>query len=238
MVIWGVFNRGGKALIKLSVLGSGSAGNSTFIDIDGRKYLIDCGFTKIQTKKRLESIGRSIEEIEGVLVSHDHKDHTSPWLIKDNMIITELAGTPFDSFQLSHDAPCLGYTAIDKDGNKVGIVSDTGCIPEEAIGKLFDCAVLLVETNYSIELLVESPYSTDMQERIASNVGHLRSECAAELVEMVAWDGLRYVIGIHLSKTNNHPDLVRFCLTTAAHGTYAEVIISQQHEPTKMMVVM
>ena len=225
-------------MIKIAVLGSSSAGNSTFIDIDGRKFLIDCGFTKIQTKKRLSTIGRTIEELEGVLVSHDHKDHTSPWLVKENKIITELAGTPFESFQLSHDAPCLGYTATDKNCNKVGVVSDTGCIPEEAIAHLFGCAVLLVECNYSIELLVESPYSTDMQERIASDIGHLRSECAAELVEMVAWEGLKYVVGIHLSKTNNHPDLVRFCLTTAAHGTGAEVIVSEQKTPTKMMVIL
>lgn len=226
-------------MIKLSVLGSGSKGNSTFIDIDGRKFLIDCGFTKIATKKRLATFGRTIEELEGVLVSHDHNDHTSPWLIKENLIITELAGTPFESFELSHDAPCLGYTATDKDGNKVGFVADTGCIPEEAIGHLFDCAVILVETNYDVDMLAVGKYPTELLERIASNVGHLRNECAEELVEMVAWGGLKYVVGMHLSNSNNHPDLVRFCLNTAVYGVEcAEVIVSEQKTPTKMMVVM
>ena len=225
-------------MIKLVVLGSGSVGNATYIDIDGKKYLVDCGFTKPATKKRLATFGRTIEELEGVIISHDHNDHTSPWLVRDNMIITDLTGTPFKSFALSHDAACLGYTATDKDGNKVGIVSDTGVIPEEAVGELFDCAVLLVETNYLIELLVNSPYSIDMQERITSCVGHLRVECAAELVEMVVCDKLKYVVGIHLSKVNNQPELARFCLNTSTHGTGAEVIISQQDKPTKMMVVM
>lgn len=225
-------------MIKLSVLGSGSGGNATYIDIDGRKYLIDCGFTKIQTKKRLALIGRTIDEMEGVIVSHDHKDHTSPWLIKENMIITELDGTPFESFQLSHDAPCLGYTAIDKDGHKVGIVSDTGCIPEEAIGKLFDCAVLLVECNYDVDMLSVGKYPIDLLERIASEEGHCRNECAAELVEVVAWPGLKYVVGMHLSRSNNHPDLVRFCLSSAVHWLEcAEVIVSEQKTPTKMITI-
>lgn len=225
-------------MIKLAVLGSGSSGNSTFIEIDGRKFLIDCGFTKIQTKKRLATLGRTIEELEGVVISHDHKDHTSPWLVKENMIITNMSATPFESFQLSHDAPCLGYTATDKDGNKVGFVADTGCIPEEAIGKLFGCAVILVETNYDVDMLAVGKYPIELLERIASTDGHLRNECAAELVEMVAWPGLKYVVGMHLSSSNNHPDLVRFCLNTAVHGIEGvEVIVSEQKTPTKMITI-
>lgn len=226
-------------MIKLVVLGSGSKGNSTYIEVDGQKWLIDCGFTKIQTKKRLATIGRTIEELEGVLITHDHKDHTSPWLINENMIITELAGTPFESFDLSHDAPCVGYTAVDNDGNKIGLVADTGCIPEEVVGKLFGCAVIIVETNYDVDSLAVGKYPIELLERIASTDGHLRNECAAELVEMVAWDGLKYVVGMHLSSSNNHLDLVRFCLNTAVHGIEgAEVIVSEQKTPTKMITIL
>ena len=226
-------------MIKIIVLGSGSGGNSTYLDIDGKKYLVDCGFTRPATKKLLATFGRTIEELEGVVVSHDHKDHVSPWLTKEGLIITELAGTPFKSFQLSHDAPCLGYTAIDKDGNKIGIVSDTGCVPEEAIRELFGCSALLVETNYDVDMLIKSPYTTEMQERIASPVGHLRVECAAELVEMVVCDKLKFVVCLHLSRANNHPDLARFCMDSVLHGagSKAEVVVSDQKTPTRMMVV-
>jgi phosphoribosyl 1,2-cyclic phosphodiesterase len=223
-------------MIKLVVLGSGSSGNSTYLDLDGRKYLLDCGFTRIATKKRMATFGRTIEELEGVLISHDHKDHVSPWLIKENRIITDLTGTPFKSFLLSHDAHCLGYTAIDKDGNKVGIVSDTGCITEEVIGELFDCAVILIETNYDIDTLAVGKYPTELLERIASEDGHLRNECAAELVEMVACDKLKYIVCMHLSSSNNHPDLVRFCMNSI--GTGAEVIVSEQKQPTRMVTIL
>ena len=227
-------------MIKIVVLGSGSKGNSTYIDIDGRKFLIDCGFTRIATKKRLATIGRTIEEVEGVLVSHDHKDHTSPWLIKENMIIPDSATTPFRTFRLSHDAECTGYTATDKDGNKVGFISDTGCIPEEAIKHLFDCSIILVETNYSIDMLIETPYPIELQERIASETGHLRDECAGELVEMVAWEGLKFVVGMHLSSKAINETLARFELESAVRekAPNCEVIISTQGTPTKIMVVL
>lgn len=227
-------------MIKLVVLGSGSSGNATYIDIDGKKYLVDCGFTKIQTKKRLATIGRTIEELEGVIISHDHKDHTSPWLVRDNMIITDLERTPFKAFDLSHDAPCKGYTATDKDGNKVGIVSDTGVIPEEAIGHLFDCAVILVETNYDVDMLAVGKYQVELLERIASGDGHLRNECAAELAGCVAWAGLQVVVCMHLSRSNNHPDMARFCMESVlvGLGVKAEVIVSEQKTPTRMITIL
>lgn len=227
-------------MIKLVVLGSGSDGNATYIDIDGKKYLVDCGFTKPATKKRLATFGRTIEELEGVIISHDHKDHVSPWLVRDNMIITDLTGTPFKSFSLSHDAACLGYTATDKDGNKVGIVSDTGVIPEEAVGELFDCAILLCETNYDVDMLARGKYPIELLERIASEQGHCRNECAAELVEMVVCDKLKYVVCMHLSRSNNHPDLARFCMESVLRGagSKAEVLVSEQKTPTRMVSIL
>jgi len=223
-------------VIKLVVLGSGSDGNATYVDIDGRRFLIDCGFTRIATTKRLATFGRTIEDIEGVLISHDHKDHVSPWLAKEHLIITDLANTPFTAFNLSHDAHCVGYTATDKDGNKIAIVSDTGCVPEEAVAHLFDCAVILVETNYDVDMLARGKYPTELLERIASHDGHLRNECAAELVEAVACSKLKYIICMHLSKSNNHPDLVRFCMNSI--GTGAEVIVSEQKTPTRMVTIL
>lgn len=227
-------------MIKIVVLGSGSAGNATYIEIDGRKFLVDCGFTKPATKKRLATIGRTVEEIEGVIISHNHGDHTSPWLVRDNMIITDLSRTPFQAFELSHDAPCLGFTATDKDGNKVAIVSDTGCVSEEAMGHLFSCAVILIECNYDVDKLALGKYPVDRMERIAASDGHLRNECAAEVVECVAWDGLKYVLCLHLSSSNNHPDLARFCMESVlvGLGVKAEVIISEQKKPTRMISIL
>lgn len=223
-------------MIKFVILGSGSSGNATYVDIDGRKFLVDCGFTKPATKKRLATFGRTIEEIEGVIISHDHGDHVKPWIYSEKMVITDLANTPFTSFPLSHDVPCLGFTVTDKDGNKVAIVSDTGCVPEEAIAHLFDCTAILIETNYDVFMLAKSSYPVERMERIAAEDGHLRVECAAEVVEMVWWPGLKHIVCMHLSSKNNHPDLVQFEMDAVCRG--AEIIISDQKTPTKMVTIL
>jgi phosphoribosyl 1,2-cyclic phosphodiesterase len=56
-------------------LGSGSGGNSYFFEGDGSRLLIDAGFSARETRKRLESIGESIESLEGIVITHEHSDH-------------------------------------------------------------------------------------------------------------------------------------------------------------------
>jgi len=61
--------------LSFSVLGSGSSGNATFIKGTYTSILLDCGFSLPQIKKRLENIGKDIEEIEAVFITHEHVDH-------------------------------------------------------------------------------------------------------------------------------------------------------------------
>ena len=117
---------------------------------------------------------------------------------------------------------------------------DTGCVTEEVISHLFDCSVIMIETNYSIEMLIDSPYPTELQERIASDHGHLRDQCAAEVVGMVAWPGLEYVVAMHLSSNCINPTLARFELNSAIRDIVprCEVVVSDQKKPTRMMVIL
>lgn len=56
-------------------LGSGSAGNSYYFESDGTAILVDAGFGPRETKKRLLQVGRNIEELRGIVVTHEHYDH-------------------------------------------------------------------------------------------------------------------------------------------------------------------
>jgi phosphoribosyl 1,2-cyclic phosphodiesterase len=237
-------------MIKFCVLGSGSKGNAIYFNVDGRQFLIDCGFTKKETAKRLELIGKEIKDIEKVFVTHDHGDHSAPWIKTDGLLDQwchnkgfgfQTQGLWVQSFPLSHDSGSgsVGYIIRDIDENKIAVLMDTGCVPEEALGQMFDCAAILIETNYSVEMLINSPYPTDLQERIASDVGHLRDECAAEAVEMVAWPGLKYVVAMHLSNNCINPVLAKFELESALRDSPGcEVVISDQKKISKMMVIM
>ncbi len=62
-------------MISFSVLGSGSSGNATIIQGSNGTILLDCGFSVIQIKKRLELLGKDIEEIDAVFITHEHTDH-------------------------------------------------------------------------------------------------------------------------------------------------------------------
>lgn len=236
-------------MIKICVLGSGSAGNAIYFSVDGHQFLIDCGFTKKETTCRLALIGREIKDIERVFVTHDHGDHCAPWIVKEGSAVKWTDGKDLFNhhtlnvfkFPLSHDSGSgsVGYVVSDKDSNKVAIVMDTGCIPEEVLPNLFDCSAILIETNYSIEMLINSPYPTELQERIASPVGHLRDACAAEAVEMVAWPGLQYVVAMHLSSNCINEVLARFELESVLRDVCpaCEVVVSRQREVSKMMCI-
>lgn len=58
-------------------LASGSKGNSIFFKTSNTKILIDAGLSYVQLKTRLEKINQSIDEIDAVLITHEHTDHIS-----------------------------------------------------------------------------------------------------------------------------------------------------------------
>src|SRR5215471_9327561 len=61
--------------VRLTILGSGSSGNCAYLETDETRILIDAGFSLRQIRKRLESIGRAPENLNGILITHEHADH-------------------------------------------------------------------------------------------------------------------------------------------------------------------
>ena len=57
------------------MLGSGSAGNSALVATDHCKILVDGGLSARQVVLRLEQCGVTPEQIDGVLLTHEHGDH-------------------------------------------------------------------------------------------------------------------------------------------------------------------
>ncbi|HYG23240.1 MAG TPA: MBL fold metallo-hydrolase [Verrucomicrobiae bacterium] len=61
--------------MQFTILGSGSAGNCAYLETPETRVLIDCGFSAKQIRQRLASIGRTPENLTGILVTHEHIDH-------------------------------------------------------------------------------------------------------------------------------------------------------------------
>jgi len=53
------------------VLASGSTGNTALLATENTRILIDAGLSMLQLRKRLASIGESLESIDAVLVNAD-----------------------------------------------------------------------------------------------------------------------------------------------------------------------
>ena len=62
-------------MLKFCSLFSGSSGNSLFVQSDQSKILIDCGASGKKICNALASINSSNEDIDAILITHEHSDH-------------------------------------------------------------------------------------------------------------------------------------------------------------------
>ncbi|MBD3273966.1 MAG: MBL fold metallo-hydrolase [Candidatus Marinimicrobia bacterium] len=61
--------------MRIRILGSGSKGNSCLIQTDRALFLLDNGFSGKEITRRLESLEINPKHINGIIISHDHRDH-------------------------------------------------------------------------------------------------------------------------------------------------------------------
>jgi len=60
-----------------TVLGSGSSGNCAVVTTGSTTLLVDAGLSARQIELRLGSIGLTLDDLDGILLTHEHQDHTS-----------------------------------------------------------------------------------------------------------------------------------------------------------------
>ena len=61
--------------MRLSVLSSGSKGNTTYIETEKTKILIDAGNTNRYVINKLKELNVDLEDIDAILITHTHSDH-------------------------------------------------------------------------------------------------------------------------------------------------------------------
>jgi phosphoribosyl 1,2-cyclic phosphodiesterase len=69
--------RGRIVIVKFCVLASGSAGNASFLATSKTRILIDAGLSVRDLTRRLAEIGEKPEDIDAVLITHEHSDHVT-----------------------------------------------------------------------------------------------------------------------------------------------------------------
>ncbi|MTD31197.1 MBL fold metallo-hydrolase [Planomicrobium sp. YIM 101495] len=61
--------------MRFSVLASGSSGNAIYIENDEHAFLVDAGLSGRKMEQLFSSIGKSVANLDGILVTHEHSDH-------------------------------------------------------------------------------------------------------------------------------------------------------------------
>jgi len=61
--------------LRVSILASGSSGNITLLETARTRLLVDCGLGKRETLARLAAAEITLDQLDGILVTHEHTDH-------------------------------------------------------------------------------------------------------------------------------------------------------------------
>jgi phosphoribosyl 1,2-cyclic phosphodiesterase len=240
--------------VEVFVLASGSSGNSVLVTSGETSLLVDAGVSALQIRKRLEAFDRSPDEIDVILLTHEHSDHVrgldvflrrhraapvwtthGTWSridVHSNRGGELSSGTTvrFGSLSItpvatSHDAAEPLAYVFDDGGHSAAVCTDTGIVTPLLEQRLQGCELLLLETNHDKDMLRHGPYPWSLKQRIDSRTGHLSNHQSCEAIDRVGSKVLKAVVGMHLSAENNCPNLVCENLReTVGNGTQVDAV--------------
>ncbi len=215
-------------------LASGSSGNAYLVEAAGTAVVVDAGASLRSLMAAGERWGLPAERFACLLLTHEHSDHVANAglfcrrlrmpaaategtlqrlnLATDCRSLTPgqtiaLAGLAVTAFALPHDgADPVGYL-FEHDNVRVVLATDLGHVPPAVVGHLRQADLLILESNHDVGRLWHGPYPWPLKQRVASPVGHLSNDQAAECLASLG-DGCPKTVWLaHLSATNNSPCL-------------------------------
>lgn len=255
--------------MKISILGSGSGGNSIYLESEKGKILVDAGFSCKKIEERLNSIDRSLADINGILITHEHIDHIqgagiisrkynipiyitpesfkagegkigkiAPENLKfiDNKFVINdsLLVKPFD---VMHDAQrTVGYRIESQNGKVAAISTDIGYVNNIVRENFKEADVVVIESNYDYNMLMNCNYPWDLKARVKSRNGHLSNNDAAKFIKEMYNEKLKKVYLAHISKDSNNPLLVERTLMQELEENKIKLSyeLAKQDLPTKL----
>lgn len=232
--------------MKLATLASGSSGNATLIAGGGTTVLVDAGLSGKDIEQKMESIGISPKSLAGIVVTHEHRDHTNGvgvlarryklpvYVLEDCLPKLEIGllpeavalkpGAVFEVGELKLELLETSHDSVDSAGvvcyhgkTKVGVATDTGVVTKSMLKKLQGCSGLVFESNHDEEMLWKGSYPHYLKRRIAASTGHLSNTDAARALTELIDNKTKRLLLAHLSEENNNP--------TIALETVASILI-------------
>lgn len=239
--------------MQVHVFASGSSGNCLLVEDRDSRILIDAGISKRRVDAALHSLGLTMRDIRGVLITHEHSDHISGLeslgksgaaVYAPHTVAARILGMKpglygsvqvipvGETFLLGGLRVTAFHTSHDTDesvGYRIegtGVyahATDTGCVTEEMRASLLGADTVLLESNHDEEMLRYGPYPFYLKKRILSDRGHLSNTACAAFARELAERGTGRIILGHLSRENNTPGKAMAETGLALLGTETEL---------------
>lgn len=197
--------------MKLTVIATGSSGNSYFLEnSDGQILLLDAG---IPAQKIFAGINFRLKKVVGAVITHEHKDHSlgidglrkvgiavlAPYKALQAPQITKMGNYTILGFKVPHDGcECYGYM-IRSDGETFVYLTDYEYCPYTFRNK--NVNAMLIECNYVDEYVTDDSVKTSHVLR-----GHASLNTVRKIIQVNKADSLRKIVLCHISKGNGDPD--------------------------------
>ena len=216
--------------MKVAVLGSSSSGNSTYIEINNIKFLIDAGLQFGVTKDKLYNLGVTPDELDFIIVTHAHSDHvksihsfnrvySTPIYISAETLeeynkkdyiknyvlfdeIDNIMGIKFTKIPISHDKKGFGFVFEYKE-DSIAYMADTGMIHSKYHELLKNKTIYLMESNHDVEMELNGTKDAATKYRNIGVMGHLSNEDCAMYLNHFIGPKTKHIILIHISDHDN-----------------------------------
>lgn len=172
--------------MRVCSLASSSKGNCNIVYTDNEILVVDMGITLKDLEEKFLRLKLDANNIVGVLVSHEHSDHTKGILSLvrkynvpvychydsvdgvinktkiSSLCINRFSDNEFKigSFKVSCFKVCHDVCCVGfnivESGNKVSIVTDLGHTTKEIVERLYDSRLVILEANHDEKMVVAS----------------------------------------------------------------------------------
>jgi phosphoribosyl 1,2-cyclic phosphodiesterase len=220
--------------------------------------MIDCGFSLRETTRRLQRLDLDAGQLDAILVTHEHTDHSSgvAALSRKHQIPVYLthgtasSGRCDGSYELRHfncghsftigdiavTAVAVPHDAVepcqyrlDWKHCSLGVLTDLGSITPHVIDHYRQCDGLLLEFNHDAPMLMAGVYPPHLKRRVAGDWGHLNNEQSAQLLQAIDAHMLKHLIIAHISEKNNSRERVEQALLSVL-DSLDKVVFAQQDQ--------
>ncbi|HEU5233976.1 MAG TPA: MBL fold metallo-hydrolase [Terriglobales bacterium] len=107
-------------MVRMTVLASGSRGNTAVLSSSGTSILIDAGISCRETLRRMRGAGEDPAQLSAIVITHEHSDHVSGLgvLARKLKIPVYITGHTHQEWQRSVRGPATTQAALYEDDDK------------------------------------------------------------------------------------------------------------------------